>query len=282
MKSICRAVAIVVSVLAVAACSGQATSRSQFSTAVQDPAVKQYQTMMSADEQKLLSSQSHHCLTIDDASCPAAAAVLMDALQQWLDDLTRFQPPARFAYVHVQMRRHLELIVEDLIALVAANRAHNQDRMDTALEAGINERDAVESEAADIIASSQGTIAVYVAGVRFDRTNLFACDLCHQLVSQKEVSCKAGQTPSCVDEIAAMRLQLETFQGDLVRVSAPESLTEKDARLEADLFAADAAIGEMASALSAGDQVALRAGHDGLLLAIDRSNLDAADIMKTT
>ena len=104
-----------------------------------------------------------------------------------------------------------------------------------------------------------------VAGVSSTgKANLLGCTACQQLVSQNLVSCLVSQTPSCPDEIAATGLQVETFQGELVRDFAPDSLAAKDGRLQADLFTAYTALGAMASALSAGDQIGLQAGHDVL------------------
>jgi hypothetical protein len=52
----------------------------------------------------------------------------------------------------------------------------------------------------------------------------------------------------------------------------------KDAKLQADLVAADVALDAMESAASAGDQFGLQAGHDRLLQELRGVYADAADI----
>jgi len=101
---------------------------------------------------------------------------------------------------------------------------------------------------------------------------------CQQFVARTRCPARAGQTPSCIDEIAAIRLQVETFQEDVARTFAPDSLAAKDGRMQADLLAADRSLDALESALSAGDQVALQAGHDALRQALSRVESDAADI----
>jgi hypothetical protein len=281
MRSTCRHAAIVVSALALMACTGQTASTSQSSPASQDPLVKQYQAMLSTDEQKVLASQSNNCITLDD-KCPTAAAAVVAALQQWLVDLNAPQPPARFAYVDAQMRRHIARAISDLNSGVTAYMAKDQAGMDSALTAAVSERDAIVTEVSDVTASRQGTIATYTTAVRLDRAMVLACALCQKLLVQNQVLCQASQTPTCVDEISATRLQVEIFQGDLVGVWAPESLAVSDGRLQSDLFAADLALNAMASALLIGDQVALQAGDYALRLALSRADSDAADILKAT
>jgi len=126
----------------------------------------------------------------------------------------------------------------------------------------------LERLAGDVAASSSGTVAVYASDVSFETTILLGCALCQPLVTQTEVSCQAGQTPSCTDEIAAVMLKLETFIEDLVKVSAPVSVAKKDAVLQADLVTAYTAGNAMENAASASDQVGFQAG-----LAAFRQNL---------
>jgi len=272
------------------------------SPSVQDPSIKRYQTMIGADSQRVISSQSNNCASLADA-CPTAAANVVAALQQWLDDLDATRPPARFAYLDAQMRRHIPLAISGLNAAVTAYNAKDQAGMDNAINAAVNERDALEAEVNDIVASRLATNAAYKAVVRSDSANLLACTACQQLLSQNQVSCPASQTPSCPDQIAAAsvwaatiremreagtlargnghaikRFQLETFQGDVVHDFAPDSLVALDAHLQADLFAASVELSAMDSALSAGDAAALQNGHTLLRQALDRVTSDVANI----
>jgi hypothetical protein len=242
--------------------------------------IKQYQAMVHADDVAFQITQVNHCATIEDTGCPAAAEVVITALQQWLDDLNRVVPPARFSTVDALMHRHLTLIIPDHYAIIAAFSARDSVGFQAALDAAGNEKALLETESFDVAASSQGTIGTYTASVRAESASLLACVLCQRLVSDTQLSCRATQTPSCVDELAAFRLQVETFQGDLIGSFAPNALAGKDGLLQADLLSADVALDSMESALSAGDQPALQGGGSALRKALVRIESDAAGIVK--
>lgn len=248
------------------------------SPTLESPTVKHYQNMQGADLQTVLNAQSQKCVTLTDG-CPAAVARVVGALQSWQDDLSGIRPPAKFAYVDAEMRRHIALAISDLNAAAAAYNSQDQTAMDNAISAAVAERDAIETEVAKITYSAQATADNYVIIVRTDSALINGCDSCQRLISQDPASCQPAQTPSCADEITAVRGDVENFQGDLVRYLAPDSLTAKDSQLQADIFAADAALNKMDSALSARDQTALRAGHDALLRALAKVDADAAAIV---
>jgi len=244
----------------------------------QDPAIKPYQAMLDADFQRWIDSKTMGCLYVSDPDCQAKTAVVIAALQQWIDDINGTEPPARFTYIAPEMSRHVARDISYLNAKVAAYTAKDQDGMDAAIAAAnIEVNDAVR-EKEDVVVSSQVTIGQYIAQVRLDRAFLLGCSPCQQVVGGRELSCAASQTPSCVDEIAAVRLQVEIFQGDLVRNFAPDSLAAMDARLGADLFGAYVALNAMESALSDGDQVGLQAGRGDLRQALRQVESDAANI----
>jgi hypothetical protein len=236
-----------------------------------DPSVKHYQSMISVDLQRLQDAPEYTCTYIDDAHCLPQMALFSAALQQLLDDLDR-RPPARFAALDDLMRQHLFVAISEQNAFITAYEAKDPNWVNLPYDDW-----SVMDFARDIVASSQGTTVRYTAEVRLDRAYLLACVLCQRL-SQNQVTCQASQTPTCADEIAAVRLQVETFQGDLVRLYAPDAFNAKDGRLQADLAATNAALNAMASGLSAGDQVALQTGHDTLRQALSRVVSDAADI----
>jgi len=251
-----------------------------------DPAVKKYQAMVSADDQRVKATGSGYFCTYTEVGClPAMAvqtatlqALQTAALQQFLDDLSRSQPPARFAALDALLRRHLVLAISASNAFVTAYKVKDDKGTTEANDTFSTELNAIINQDEDISVSSQGTVAAYSTDVRLDKELLLACVLCQQFVGQNQVSCPAGQTPSCIDEIAAIRLQVETFQEDVARTFAPDSLAAKDGRMQADLLAADRSLDALESALSAGDQVALQAGHDALRQALSRVESDAADI----
>jgi hypothetical protein len=248
--------------------------------ALPDPGIGKYQAMIAADYSRVIPYVNGECTIVPSTPCADAAAVTIGELQTWVDDLNQTRPPTRFVGISSRMRRDLALATADLQALVAANKAMDENRATTVLAAVFIDRDALYREAGAVINSSQETLNSYSGMVRLDNSNLLACDLCQRFVGQNQVSCGAGQAPSCVDEIAALRLLVETFQDDLVRGFAPNPLAAKDQRLQTDLLAADAALDVIGTAQSAGDSVQVGAGQNALRQALSRVNSDAADIAK--
>lgn len=244
--------------------------------------VTAYQAMVSGDEQQFLTTNSFTCASFDDTTCLPQVALADAATLQWLDDLNRSQPPARFVAVSAVMRRHLALVLSDDTAFIAAFKAQVVNGKAKAASAAIvTEMVVLERVAGDVAGSSRGTAAVYTADVDFQETFLLGCavGVCQSLVNQSVVSCHVDQTPTCFDDSAAVRLQLETFIEDLVKVSAPDSLLQKDASLQADLVAAYSALDAMETALSAGDEVEFQAGAGALRQELARVDVDARSIV---
>lgn len=244
-------------------------------------AIKAYQAMIRTDEAKLLNSESNHCNTIQDTGCPAAAAVVIDAAQHWLDDFNRSQAPARFARVDAQARRNLAPIISDLNALVTAYRAQDQAGMDAAVTAGLIKQDFLIGEVADILGSSQGTVSIYAESVRAHLQALKDCQPCKDLVTRQQLNCSVAESQGCLDNVDVTRQYIERFQGSLLLVYAPDALAAKDERLQADLFRADQALVAMTATLKAGDQIQLKTNGDVLVRGLTAVDSDVADILAT-
>lgn len=234
--------------------------------------IKQYQAMVRADDLAFERTLTGACVNGNDLGCQAEVQVVVPSLRHWLDDLNRVQPPTRFSAVAVIMGRHLTLIIADDNAILAAYSSSptDENRFQAGLAAWFTERSILMNETNNIVMSSQGTVATYTTWVQSDR------DL---LVSSNSVSCQASQVPSCDAMLADLRVRVETFVGDLARVSAPDSLAAKDGRLQADLLSAYGTLDGMESALSAGDQVALNAGDGALGRSFVQVESDAAGIV---
>jgi hypothetical protein len=240
--------------------------------------VKAYQAMVSADEQQFLITNNFSCSSFNDTTCLPKTAVADAATQKWLDDLNRSQPPARFVALNAVMRRHLALVLSDDATYIAAFKAADANGRKASTAAILAEMAVLERLAGDAAASSRGTAAAYAADVLLQWTVLFGCQACQPLVSQNLASCQASHAQSCIDDIAAARLKLETFMEDLVKVSAPDALVQKDGSLQLDLVTAYSALDAMETALSAGDQVAFEAGLAALGQALARVDADATSI----
>jgi hypothetical protein len=239
-------------------------------------AIKQYQEMLRADQQTL-DGAMYDC-SVGDAGCPSVVAGQSAVLRQWLADLNGSQPPARFLALDALMRRHLALALSANNDFVIAYEENDPDRANTAYNAHNWEINTLEHEAGAIITSSQGSMVSYSSAVRLDREFLRGCGLCQSLVNPDGVSCQSSQRQTCVDELFAVRLQVETFQSDLVFGYAPDALAAKDQLLQAHLVAADAALNAMESALSAGNQVGFQTGLDALRQALTQIDFDATSI----
>lgn len=225
--------------------------------------VAAYQTLLGVDSQIVVNSESGNCSTLTD-NCPAGAGEVITALQKWLDDLNAAQPPARFTYIDLQMRRQITQAISYLKAAVAAYKAKNQSAMDTAINAASSEADTLTTEVNEVMASRPATVAKYTANVRADNVTLMGCEACWRLVSQPPMSCAASQVPDCTSEIVAARLVVETYQGDLVLQFAPDALAAQDARLQSHLYDADAALAAMDAARTSGNRASFEAARSAL------------------
>jgi hypothetical protein len=244
-----------------------------------DPTVARYQALVSRDNQKLSDAAAYlGCITYTDLNCVPANTAEIAVLQRWLSDLEGSQPPARFAFIDAVMRRHLAHLISADRAFIAAFQARDDTAVGKANDAYILEIDPLHREAEDVVASSPRTTNEYITAVRSNTTYLFSCVVCQRLVGQDSVSCQASQRPSCSDEIATVRLQLESSLSDLAWGSAPANLATPATRLQTDLLTADMTLDSVDSALSAGDQVGLQTALDLVDAALDRVRTDAAAI----
>jgi hypothetical protein len=246
-----------------------------------DRAIKSYQTLVSGDYEKWTESRVHPrpCVSIDDAGCPAAARRLTGIFQDWVNDLNRSEPPARFVFVDAQMRRHLAAWISDLNTAAAAQRKQDQGGLAHANQAASNEQGWLEDIVGGILKSQQGTVATYTQAVRFHKQNLELCDACAQLVNQSLVSCDGDQASACLDSIQHASFQVVRFEAAIIQVAAPDSFTTQDVLLQSDLARADTTLMAMTAAVSIDNQAAFDAGRISLQQALAAVELDAADIL---
>ncbi len=267
---------VAVAVIGIRAWHDSLVSSQPGSPRVQNPTVSQYQAMVSHDEVDALSKQANACATLDDA-CPTAEPRLAAALQKWLDDLNGTLPPSRFKYIDAELRLHVASCITYLHAALAAYNAHDQHGMDAAITAAVGERDAFANEVDDVRLSSQVSVSAYTNVIANARTTLLPCDACQALAGPGQAPCSVRDA-LCDFNIAGTRTNVEIFQGDLVRNFAPESLSSADAKLQADLWAADQALIAMDSAWTGQDQGALQTAHDAFRQAFATVQSDIAAI----
>jgi hypothetical protein len=263
-------------VLSVLSCSQAPSVGQQSSTA--DPAINAYKTLMVSDDNAMGAATSNHCNTVQDTECPAAAARVVAALQSWLDDLNRFQTPARFATIDAQMKRHVAAAIAYLNATVAANLGKNQPGEDRSIAAAVSEREWIDRLTTSISQSSNATSGVYAGLVRSEKSDLDGCAGCQRLIAQASLSCDGAAATDCDSLVLDAASQVGTFQGAVVMAAAPSALIAKDALLQSDLAQSDTALIGMLGALLNGDQVGFSAGRTELGRALAAVDADAAAV----
>jgi hypothetical protein len=257
-------------------CSPSASVAQQSPTA--DPAIKAYQAMMLSDDSAMGASTSNHCNTVQDAACPAAVARVVAALQSWLDDLNRFQTPARFATIDAQMKRHVAAAIAYLNASAAATLAKNQPVLDRSIVAAVSEREWVDRLTASISHSSNATTAVYSSLVKSEKSDLDKCADCQRLIAQTPISCDGTAATDCNSLVLDAASQVATFQGAVVLDAAPSTMGAKDALLQTDLAQGDTALIAMMGDLLTGDQSGFSAGRTSFGRAVAAVDTDASTV----
>lgn len=257
-------------------CSQSASVAQQSPTT--DPAIKAYQSMMLSDDNTMGVATSNHCNTVQDTACPAAAARVVAALQSWLDDLNRFQTPARFATIDAQMKRHVAAAIAYLNGAAAATLAKNQPALDRSIVAAVSEREWVDRQTANISHSSPATAGTYAGLVKSEKSDLDKCAGCQRLIAQTPLSCDGTAPTDCNSLVLDAASQVATFLGAVVLDAAPSNLATKDAQLQTDLAQSDTALIAMMGALLKGDQQGFTAARPSLGRALAAVDADAAAV----
>jgi hypothetical protein len=219
------------------------------------------------------------CATLESV-CPAPGHPLLTAMQRWLDDLNRTEPPARFAVIDRQLRRHVAANISDIEAAFAAYRARDANALDRANFAGSNEGRWEDALAASIFQSRDGTSASYTASLASAKLNFDGCGTCQSLPT---VDAECSQIPalSCETDIFSMESAIGTVLAAVTRVTAPTPLAVQDAALQRDLALADTALVTMANANLVGDEAALNGGLLSLQRALPAVKADLTDILRS-
>lgn len=245
--------------------------------ATPSPQVRAFQSMVLSDQQAFAAASGASCQSIQTTGCPAAITALTVSTQHWLDDLDRSRPPARFAPVVAELHRNLSMLITDLNAMRSAFDARDQNALDTSRNAGAAEDQLIQDEAIDIAHAYQGTATAYRYSVRDQVTMLHDCGLCQAAISEGDAAC-TSYLARCRTNLDASLTTVDEMQGELIRVYAPDSMTAKEGRLQADLTAADSALRTMMAALSA-TQVPvpsdIAAPHRALVSALAQFVVDA-------
>jgi len=230
--------------------------------------IEAYQKMVSRDDGLVIVARNDDCSTLQSA-CPANGKPMLTAVQYWLDDLNRSEPPARFVVIDARLRLHLAANISDLNAVFAAYYAQDQSALERANQAVTNQQHWLGEVASSIADSQPGTASAYISSVRVADQNFGGCAACLSLVDQ--VDCAQIESTNCEYGVIYAIRAIQAFEVAPVRVSAPSSLAAQDQRLQNDLAQVDTIVFAMSTAQVTGDQAAFDAGRLSLrpaLLAI--------------
>jgi hypothetical protein len=237
-----------------------------------------YQNLVNVDDQNAIATWSAPCDTSTHTGCQGDATRAIVALQRWLDDLNRSEPPARFLVVDAQLRLHLSGSIAALNALIAASQANDSNAMDRAYLLGLAGRTWTDTVVPGIVSSKQVNAVAYVNSVRDEGNAMTSCTSCQILFGPTNLDCSQNQTPTCQDLLDGNAGPVAGFQSAVVASSAPASLSAADTRLQQDLAQADSALIAMSAALSTGDQSGFNAGRVTLRSAFSAVSRDVAAI----
>jgi hypothetical protein len=243
--------------------------------------IEAYQELVNRDVNRLDSAGAGDytsCKTLQSI-CPALWKPVLTAHQEWLNDLNRSEPPAKFAVIDGQLRRHLVAAISDINVVLAAYQARDQNRMDYAEYASQRQGDWIDVVARSIVKWRVATAPAYVDSVRAAKQKLDACQDCQQLASTSQLDCAGLLASPCDGDVAFAKSAIEAFEAAVVRVAAPPSMAAQDARLQNDLAQADSGVLAMANAEVAGDPAAFNGGRLLLQQAVPAINADVTGIV---
>jgi hypothetical protein len=274
------AAAVLVVVIAAAAVVTFLQLRSNAPRSAPALSIVAYQTTLKRDVGILDSAGDGVSCTTLQSTCPQPGRPVLKAYQRWLDDLNGSEPPAKFAVIDAQMRKHLAAGIADLNAVFAAHAAHNQDGLDRAGAEAQRQGDWLNAVTDAIVYSSQGTAAGYADSVlAARRQGLDVCPECQSLSSSGPIDCTGSQEANCEGDVAFARSAIEDLEAAVMRVAAPGSLAAQDSLLQRDLAEADTAVLAMATAQLTGDQGGFSAGRLLFQRALPAVNADIAGIL---
>jgi hypothetical protein len=219
-----------------------------------------YQTMVSSDFNRVRYSGSGIDCTTVQSNCLGPGTQVLGAIQRFLDDLNRYQPPANLAVTNGLMRQHLAAGMADLNGVFAAYAAKDQVGLDRDNYLFNAQGEWLSAITTSISQSQQGTVASYIDSVRAGKQGMTTCNGCRQLQLAGQ-DCAEIQTALCEADVVYAKLDIEILESALATVTAPPSLLDQDALLQRDLAQADAAVLALASAQLTGDQAGFNTGR---------------------
>jgi hypothetical protein len=241
--------------------------------------VPAYEAMVSRHIDQLVTAGNGVDCTTLQSRCPTPGWPVLTAEKRFLADLNGSEPPARFAVIDAQMRRHVVAAIADLNAVVAAYTAQDQTGLDRANYLLNAQGNWIVTIGHAIAQSHEGSSAAYVESVRTANQNLALCTGCQPLELTGSVDCTEIQAVLCEADVVYAKSDVESVEAALASVGAPSSLAAQGALLQRDLARADSGLLGMSNAQLTDDQAAFEAGRLLLLQALPAIDADIAGIL---
>jgi hypothetical protein len=238
-----------------------------------------YEAMVSHHIDQLVAAGNGVDCTTLQSRCPTPGWPVLTTEKRFLADLNASEPPARFAVIDAQMRRHVVAAIADLNGAFAAYRAQDQVALDRANYLLSAQGNWVGTIGRAIAQSHEGSSAAYVESVRTAAQNLALCTGCQPLELTGSVDCTPIQTVLCEADVVYAKSDVESVEAALASVGPPSSLAAQDALLQRDLARADSGLLGMSNAQLTGNQAAFDAGRLLLQQALPAINADVAGIL---
>jgi hypothetical protein len=185
--------------------------------------------MIGTDHYNFVASTSNHCGTIQDTGCASALKPVLVTLEKWVSDLNAFQTPAQFAVLDGQLRRHLNALISEAKVLVVFQKAKNQPAFDAVQSEATLQQEWIDEASFAVAAPNPNHRGSFHDALTMTKTFVDDCT-------------NAPADTTCATDPLLASHELEAVLVDLLFVPAPTALTLEDARLQADLAAADTAL----------------------------------------
>jgi hypothetical protein len=269
--------------IAIAVAAGAAAVAIHNSTNNSSPAgsrmsIQAYQKMVFDDNTAAVATYSSPCDIGKHSGCGADATRAIPVVQRWINDVARPDIPTRFVVINAEMRQHLVQNLSAQRALLAASQANDGPAMDRAYADASYAVWWSGVVTPAITASHQVDATTYANLVGLETRTLDGCGAACGFTSTS-ATCAKGDGITCLSYLDTVGYSFASFQADLIKEAAPESLATKDAKLQSDFAQADAVVIAAYPAVVANDQVAFNSAIAQLERMKTQIDQDAAKII---
>ena len=270
---------VAIAVAAAAAVLAIHNSTNNSSPAGSRMSIQAYQKMIATDAPDPNRVWSAPCDETQHSGCESDATRSIPLIQKWYDDISRVEPPARFAVVNAEMRLHLAQSLSGLNALESDSKSNDSAAMTRDYIVAVYGEEWTSAVLPGIAASQQVSVATYTHHVSVNiKQGIESCNNCTLLTAADAKSCTTNGGVACLYLFDAVAGDFAADSTILVQYAAPDSLSAKDAVLQNDLAATDAVLLTMRLAVAANDQRGVNTAIDQLRRLEVQVDQDAAKI----